>query len=121
MGDGRFFGKQIPPEVPRRLNSLISGGWYSANRAVFGSNPVYLFGWEEKDDDPLFFQDAPLSGRFAQQWKLRMMAQGAALKEVANSNPRRLLAYNKSFKYTDVKIGDTALTCNGATKKITPR
>ena len=39
-----------------------------------------------------------LSGRFAQQWKLRVMAQKAALKEVAHGKLRRLLTYKKSSK-----------------------
>ena len=51
---------------------------------VFESNPVDLFGWKEKDEDPLFAQVTSLSGQFAQQWKLRMMAQEEALKEVAS-------------------------------------
>ena len=37
-----------------------------------------------------------------------MMAQEAAVKVVASSNLRRLLAFNKSFNCTNVKIGDTA-------------
>ena len=38
------------------------------------------------------------------------MAQEAVLKGVAYSEFRRLLASNKSFNFTDVKIGDTALS-----------
>ena len=68
-----------------------------------------------------FAQDASSSGQFVQQWELRMMAQGAALKEIANSRPRRLLAFNKSFNYADIKIGDSVLVNMAQSKKITPR
>ena len=49
------------------------------------------------DGDLLSAQDASPSGQFAQQSTLRMMAQGAALNEVANSNSRRPLTYDNSF------------------------
>ena len=42
-----------------------------------------------------------------------MMAQEGALKGVANSKLRRLLAYKKTFNCSDVKIGDSVL-CYGA-------
>ena len=74
---------------------------------VSGSNPVDLYGWENEDKDLTIAQGASLSSQFAQRWKLRMMEQGAALKEIACRRLRRLLAYNKSFNCTDVKIGDT--------------
>ena len=50
-----------------------------------------------------------------------MMAQEAALKEIANSGLRRLLAFNKSPTCPDVKIGDTALSYMAQKKKCTPR
>ena len=75
-----------------------------------GPNQADPFGWDEKDEDLFFSQDNPVSGRFAQQRKLRMMAQEAALKEVASSKLRRLLAYDRLFNCADVKIGDTALS-----------
>ena len=59
---------------------------------VFGSNPVDLFGREDKGGNLLFAQDTSASGQFAQEWKPRIMAQEAALKEVATSKLRRLLA-----------------------------
>ena len=39
-----------------------------------------------------------------------MTAQEAALKEVATGKLWRLLASNKSFRCTDVQIGDTVLS-----------
>ena len=78
-----------------------------------------LFGCEGKDEDPLFAQNTPLPGRFVQTWKLRM--KEAALQEVANSELRRALAYNKSFNSTAVLIGDTALFHKSRNKKSAPR
>ena len=49
------------------------------------------------------------------------MAQEAALKEVANSKLRSLLAYNQSFICADVKIGDTSLLRKSTNKKSAPR
>ena len=49
-----------------------------------------------------------------------MMAQEAALKEVANSKLRLLLAYDKSFDCADVKFGESALRPGAANRKSTP-
>ena len=51
----------------------------------------------DSDDDLLFAQDTSISGQFVHQWQLRIRAQEAALKEIANSKLRRPLAYNKTF------------------------
>ena len=64
---------------------------------AFGPNPVDSFVWGDGNEDLLFAQDASLAGQFVQRWKLRMRAQEATLKEVANSKLRRLLARNKTF------------------------
>ena len=50
-----------------------------------------------------------------------MLAQEGALKEVANSKVHRALAYNKSFEFTDVTIGDTALSHEAVNRRITTR
>ena len=76
---------------------MLSASGSSAYQRAFGSNPVDFFGWEDGGDDLLFAQDASLAGQFVRQWKLRMQAQEAALKEVANSKLRRLLAHKKTF------------------------
>ena len=83
-------------------------------RWVFGvlgirPKPVDLLGRDDRNEDLLFAQDAWTSGQFVQQWKLRMMALEATLKEVANGKWRRLLARNKSFICTNVKISDSAI------------
>ena len=49
------------------------------------------------------------------------MARGAALKESADSRLRRMLAYNKSFTCTDVRIGDAALCYKAQSEKGAPR
>ena len=76
---------------------------------VFGSNPADLFGWDDSEEDLLFAQDTSSKGQFANQWKLRMRAQEATLKEVANSKLRRILAHNQTFNCTEVAVGDTVL------------
>ena len=80
-----------------------------------------LYGWDDSDDDLLFAQDTSISGQFAQQWQLRIRAQEAALKEIANSKLRRLLAYNKTFDSVDVKVGDEVLFYKAPQKKSNPR
>ena len=69
----------------------------------------------------MFAQDTSISGQFAQQRQLRIRAQGAARKEIANSKLRRLLAYNKTFDCVDVKVGDSVLFYKAPQKKSNPR
>ena len=107
--DRYYTGPQILAEAQWRLNTLVSASGYSAYQLVFGSNPMDLYGWDDSEDDLLFAQDTSISGQFAQQWQLRIRAQEAALKEIANSKLRRLLAYNKTFDCADIKVGDTVL------------
>ena len=121
LEDARFSGEQTPAEAQWRQNTLISGGGDSAYQMVFGSNPVDLYGLGEKDEYLMVAQDTSLSGQFVKRWKLGVMAQEAALKEVANSTLRRLLASNKSSTCTDVKIGGTALFYKAQSKKSAPR
>ena len=52
-------------------------------------------------------QDTSLSGQFVQRWRLRIMAQEAALKEVAKRKLRRLLAYNDTVDCAYVEVDDT--------------
>ena len=70
-------------------------GRIPAYQMIFGSNLVDLCGWEDDNEDLLCTQDTLLAGQFAQHWKLRTRAQEAALKEVAKSKLRGLLADNK--------------------------
>ena len=82
---------------------------------------LLLYVWEDEDQDLAFAQDASLSAQFVQQWRLRMMAQEAALKEIANSGQRQLLAFNKSFTCTDVQSGDTLLFFKAWGKRKAPQ
>ena len=68
----------------------------------------------------MFARDTSISGLFVQQWKLRMVAQEAALNEVAISKFRSPLAYNKSCDCTDVKIGGAVLFHKTASKQSAP-
>ena len=49
-------------------------------------------GQKEKEEDLTSAQDTSTSGQLAQRSKLRIMAQDAALKEIAISRLRKLLA-----------------------------
>ena len=66
-------------------------------------------------------EDTSLSGRAVQQWGLRATAQEAALKEIAYSRLRQLLAFSESVACAEVKIGDAALLCNAQGRKSAPR
>ena len=87
--DYRFSRADISGEVQWCLNTMLSSSGFSVYQMVFGSNPVDIFGWEAQDKCTTFAQIPSISGQFAQQRKLRVMAQGASLKEVANSQLRR--------------------------------
>ena len=89
--NSRLLCKQLPSELEWSLRALISGGGYLTSQLVSVSNPVDLVGRDDKDGDLMFAQGTSLTGHFAQQRKLRMLAQEAVLEEVANSELRRLL------------------------------
>ena len=50
-----------------------------------------------------------------------MMSQEAAQKEVANSQLRRLLAYNKSCNCADAQAGDSSLFYKASSRKCAQR
>ena len=83
-------------------------------RAFFGANPADPFGWEDMAQDTL------ITGQFAQQWKLRMMEQGAALMGIADSGLRKSLAYDKTFNCTDVTLGDSVIFYKATNKESLP-
>ena len=107
--DNRFSSNQILSEVQRYLETLLSPNGHSAYQLVFGSNPAGHFGSGADDEDLLLAPETPLSGQFAQQWKLRIIAQDAAPKEVASSKLCRLLPYNRSFNCTDAQSEGSVL------------
>ena len=72
-------------EVQFCPNTHSSASGYSAYKMVFRSELADLLGWQGGDGDRLFAPEAATSGQFVQQWKLRMLAQAAALKGMANS------------------------------------
>ena len=115
-----YSGAQILSEVQWCLNTMVSASGFSAYQLVFGSSPMDLYGWDDTDEDLLFAQDTSISGQFVHQWQLRMRAQEASLKEIANSKLRRLLAYNKTFDCVDIKVGDTALFLRHLRRRAIP-
>ena len=77
--DGRYAGRQLLSEVQFCLNAMLATNGFSAYQLVIGSNPADNFGWGDEDEDLPFAQDTSLSEQFVAQWKLRMLAQEAAL------------------------------------------
>ena len=78
MADDRFSGAQILAEVQWRLGNLISGSGFSAYQMVFRTNPVDVYGWEDKDEDLTFARNgSERAGRRTSlagaQLKLRMI------------------------------------------------
>ena len=112
---GRFLRKRSSVCSPRFRQAALQ-------HIKWSLDPIRwtLFGWEDNDEDLMFAQDASVAGQFVQQWKLRMRAQGAALREVADSKLRRLLAYNKSGNCADIHVGDSALFYNAQNRKSSP-
>ena len=100
--DGRYAGRQLITGIQFCLNTMLASNGFSAYLIAVGSNPADNFGWGEEDEDLLYAQDTSLSGQFAAQWKLRMLAQKAALKEIANGKLRRILAFKNSLDSVDV-------------------
>ena len=119
--DGRYAGRQLISEIQFCLSSMLTSNGFSAYQMVFGSNTADNFGQGDEDEDLLFGQDTSLSGQFVAQWKLRMLAQEAALKEIANSKLRRILAPNNSFDSVDVAVGDEVLCYKAPPRKGAPR
>ena len=99
---------------------MVSAGGFTAYQMVFGLILMDLSGREGADEDLTSARETSLAGQFVQQWKLCMRAQEAALKEVANNKPRRLLARNISFNCADINVGDSALFYKVQNRKSLP-
>ena len=69
----------------------------------------------------MFAQDASLPGQFVQQCKLRLRAQEATLKDIANSNLRRPLAHNKTFNCAEIGVDDIAISYKAQNRESSPR
>ena len=93
----------------------------SAYWMIFGSSAADNFGWRYEDEELLFYQETSLSGQLVTQWKLRMLAQEAALREIANGKLRRILAFNNSFDCVDVRVGDQVRFHRAPSRKSSPR
>ena len=77
--------------------------------------------WRDDDSNLDVAQDPAISGHFLQKWKLRTMAQGTAMKEIASSKLRRLLADNKSSDCTDEKVAGSGIFYTLAGRKSAPK
>ena len=97
--------KAILSEVRRCRNTTLSASGFSVSQMAFGSNsPVDSFGWDGGEEDLTFAEDIPLAGQFVQQWKLRVRAQEATMREIARSKLRRLLAHSKTFNCEEIDV-----------------
>ena len=90
--DDRFTSQQILAESQYRPITPPSASGNSAYLMALGSKPPDFYGWGGDDGGHLSAQDTSLPGQFVQQWKLRVRAKQAAMKEIASSELRRLPA-----------------------------
>ena len=77
---GRFVEKAAVNEIQYCVSTMLRHGGVSANRLFFRSNPVDLYSWNDNDRDLDFAHIAWVLSWFTLQWKLRVMAQEAILK-----------------------------------------
>ena len=66
LEDDRSSNRKILSEAQPCLNNVLSASGFSAYQMVFGSNPMVLLRWEDKDEDLMLAQDTSLEGQFAQ-------------------------------------------------------
>ena len=79
IADDWYTGRQILAEGQRRRNAMISA-WM---QVCFWANPAYPHGRDDQDGDLLFAHGMSVSGNFAQERELRMLAREASQKGVA--------------------------------------
>ena len=112
--DGRYAGRRLIAEVQFCVSTTLPASGFPAYQTVFGSNPADNFGWGDGDEDLLFAQDASPSGQFVARWKLQMMEQEAAMREIAYGKSRRILAFNNSREGSAPEgLPAAAWTCEG--------
>ena len=90
------------------MKTALSHGGLSTCQMGFGPNLMDVHSWRNGDSDLDFVQDTSAPGHFAQQWKLRQVAQDASSKEIDYSKSRHLTASRATlqpFKCADVKVG----------------
>ena len=83
LAGDRVASKQFLNEVQYCLGALSGARGYSAYQVVFGPNYADHYRWRGGGDGILLAQETSIPGRLVQHWKLRMMTQVAALKEMA--------------------------------------
>ena len=115
-----IYGRQLISDVQFCLGAMLSTTGLSAYHPEFGSNPADNFGRGDGDENLLFAQDASLSGQFVAQRGLRIVAQKAALTEIANSEMRGILAFKNSFDGADVSA-DVSVGDKAPSRKSAPR
>ena len=86
----RFSNRRILTEVRNCLKTPLLPSRYSTYQVVFGPNPADRYVRGGDGEDLLFAQDISLSERLVRKRKIRVMAQEAALEEMANRKLRSL-------------------------------
>ena len=74
-----------------------------------------------QDEDMTFARDTSPTGQCVQRRKLRLRAQAATLKEIANSKLRRLLAHNSFFNCPEIDWGDSVMFYKAQSRRSSPR
>ena len=105
VADGRLSSKRVLNGVRYCLGALLGVGGHPAYGAVWRPNCADLSWWQDGDADLLFAGETSISGLLFKQWNLRVMPQKAAVREMVNGKLRRLLAHNRPFDRTYVKVG----------------
>ena len=119
--ESRFPGKRISTEAQYCLETTLISRGSSAYHLVFASPPADPYARRDDDGDPMSAQQTSVSGQSVQRWKLRLIAQEAALNVLADSNVRRLLAHNRSSDCTAVKVGDSTPSYTAIKRESAPR
>ena len=117
VADDRFPCEQTSTEVRNCVDTLLSSCGHLLYRPAFGCDPADLYGWRGDDEDLALALQTPISRQFAQQWKLRILAQETGPKEMATGRLRRFSAYTRSFNCTEVTVGDSAWSYKSANRE----
>ena len=99
----RFADKAALGEIQYCVIIVLSNGGLSAFQPVFGSDPVDMFSWGDDDRDLGRAQKASVSSQFSLRWKLRIMAEEATLREMANG---KLRPKRQRSRYCNWRFGE---------------
>ena len=99
--DVRFSGPAVLREEQFSLNAVPRHGGFPAYQMELKPNRTDSYTRKDDDSNLDSVYDTSTSGQFAQQWKLRALAQGATLKEIAKIRLRRFVLRNGTPECTN--------------------